>query len=131
MANVWQGPFPYANSAADGFVRTSPVGHFPANGFGLYDMIGNVWEWTTDWYAKGHAVDPDRPCCAPTNPRGAAQEASYDPAMPQIRMPRRVLKGGSHLCAPSYCRRYRPAARHAQAIDSSTSHIGFRCIRRP
>jgi formylglycine-generating enzyme required for sulfatase activity len=131
MANVWQGPFPYANSAADGFVRTSPVGHFPANGFGLYDMIGNVWEWTTDWYAKGHAVDPDRPCCAPTNPRGAAQEASYDPAMPQIRIPRRVLKGGSHLCAPSYCRRYRPAARHAQAIDSSTSHIGFRCIRRP
>jgi formylglycine-generating enzyme required for sulfatase activity len=131
MANVFQGEFPHRNSAADGYVRTSPVGAFPPNGFGLSDMIGNVWEWTADWYARGHVVPPKAGCCVPQNPRGAAQEGSFDPGMPQIRIPRRVLKGGSHLCAPSYCRRYRPAARHAQAIDSSTSHIGFRCIRRP
>ena len=131
MANVFQGEFPHRNSAADGYVRTSPVGSFPANGFGLFDMIGNVWEWTADWYARGHVLPPKAGCCVPRNPRGAAQEGSFDPAMPQIQIPRRVLKGGSHLCAPSYCRRYRPAARHAQAIDSSTSHIGFRCVRRP
>jgi formylglycine-generating enzyme required for sulfatase activity len=130
MANVWQGPFPHGNSAADGYVRTSPVGAFPPNGFGLSDMIGNVWEWTADWYSDRHVVTPKASCCVPRNPRGAAAEGSLDPAMPQIHIPRRVLKGGSHLCAPSYCRRYRPAARHAQAIDSSTSHIGFRCIRR-
>jgi formylglycine-generating enzyme required for sulfatase activity len=130
MANIWQGPFPHANSAADGYVRTSPVGHYPPNGFGLYDMIGNVWEWTSDWYSKGHEADPSKPCCAPKNPRGASAEGSFDPNLPEIRIPRRVLKGGSHLCAFSYCRRYRPAARHAQAIDSSTSHIGFRTVRR-
>ena len=130
MANVWQGEFPHRNTAADGFVRTSPVGTYPPNGFGLADMIGNVWEWTSDWYSDRHAFDPARPCCAPQNPRGAAREASLDPSMPEVKIPRRVLKGGSHLCAPSYCRRYRPAARHAQAIDSSTSHIGFRCIKR-
>jgi formylglycine-generating enzyme len=130
MANIWQGPFPHANSAADGFVRTSPVGSYPPNGFGLLDMIGNVWEWTTDWYSDRHVVEPKTSCCAPRNPRGASREASHDPTMPQILIPRRVLKGGSHLCAESYCRRYRPAARHAQAIDSSTSHIGFRCVRR-
>lgn len=129
MANTWQGDFPHGNSAADGFIRTSPVGHYPPNGFDLVDMIGNVWEWTADWYARGHQVDPGKACCVPVNPRGAAIDLSYDPAMPEIRIPRRVLKGGSHLCAYSYCRRYRPAARHAQAIDSSTSHIGFRCVR--
>jgi formylglycine-generating enzyme required for sulfatase activity len=131
MANIWQGPFPHANSRADGWVRTSPVGHYPANDFGIYDMIGNVWEWTADWYAPRHAVDPLKPCCVPENPRGAAVDTSFDPAQPAILIPRRVLKGGSHLCAPSYCRRYRPAARHAQTIDTGMSHLGFRCVRRP
>ncbi|WP_199555697.1 formylglycine-generating enzyme family protein [Sandaracinobacteroides hominis] len=129
MANIWQGEFPHGNTVADGYFRTSPVGHFPPNGFGLSDMIGNVWEWTSSWYADRHAANPGKACCVPQNPRGAALETSYDPAMPDIRIPRRVLKGGSHLCALSYCRRYRPAARHAQAIDSSTSHIGFRCVK--
>ncbi|MEH3107527.1 MAG: formylglycine-generating enzyme family protein [Sphingomonas fennica] len=132
LANTWHGPFPHGNTLADGWLRTSPVGAFPANGYGLSDMIGNVWEWTSDFYA---APQPHRKrfkgaCCVPANPRGAKERDSYDPALPGVRIPRRVLKGGSHLCAPSYCRRYRPAARHAQAIDSSTSHIGFRCIRR-
>lgn len=124
MANVWQGPFPYANSLADGYLRTSPVGAFPANGFGLHDMIGNVWEWTADWWSARHA--PARSCCAPDGRARMAESA--DPAQPS--MPRRVLKGGSHLCAPSYCRRYRPAARHPQPVDSSTGHIGFRTVRR-
>ncbi len=128
MANVWQGPFPHANSGADGFIRTSPVGHFPANGFGLFDMIGNVWEWTADWWTARHA--PARSCCGSDRGRLDPRAASIDPAMPDIPIPRRVLKGGSHLCAPSYCRRYRPAARHAQAIDSASTHIGFRTIRR-
>ncbi len=130
MANVWQGEFPHRNTSADGWVRTSPVGHYPANGFGLFDMIGNVWEWTADWYGARHQADPARRCCAPENPRGAGREGSIDPAQPALAIPRRVLKGGSHLCAPSYCRRYRPPARHAQAIDSAASHIGFRCIVR-
>lgn len=131
MANVWQGDFPHHNTLADGWLRTSPVGSYPPNGFGLLDMIGNVWEWTADWYGRGHkAGEPGKACCAPLNPRGTAMEGSHDPAQPEIPIPRRVLKGGSHLCAPSYCQRYRPAARHAQAIDSAASHIGFRCVKR-
>jgi len=130
MANTWQGEFPLQNLALDGFERTSPVKTFPANGYGLYDMIGNVWEWTTDFWSTRHPEDAPKACCVPVNPRGGDERASYDPAMPEIGIPRKVLKGGSHLCAPNYCRRYRPAARHAEPIDTSTSHVGFRCVRR-
>jgi formylglycine-generating enzyme len=122
MANTWQGEFPYENRLTDGYEGTSPVGRFPPNGFGLYDMTGNVWEWTTDWYTSGH--EPTSPCCA-----GDPRAASVDPNDPAA-IPRRVMKGGSHLCAPNYCHRYRPAARMAQPIDTSTSHLGFRCMVR-
>jgi sulfatase modifying factor 1 len=130
MANTWQGDFPRDNLASDGYARTSPVDAFPPNGFGLSDMIGNVWEWTADWYSAGHTEDAPKACCIPENPRGGVEAASYDPSQPQIRIPRKVIKGGSHLCAPNYCRRYRPAARHAQPVDTSMSHVGFRCIVR-
>jgi formylglycine-generating enzyme required for sulfatase activity len=130
MANVWQGDFPNHNSQADGWEYTAPARSYPPNGFGLFQMTGNTWEWTSDWY-QDHAVGaPEHSCCAVDDPRGGSREASVvgdDPAA----IPRRVMKGGSHLCAPSYCRRYRPAARMAQAIDTSTSHLGFRCIVRP
>jgi formylglycine-generating enzyme len=130
MANTWQGRFPTEHRTADGYKRTSPAGAFPANGYGVYDMIGNVWEWTTDWYAPKHEADAPKACCTPKNPRGGLKHQSYDPCQGHLRIPRKVLKGGSHLCAPNYCRRYRPAARHAQPIDTSTSHIGFRCVAR-
>ena len=130
MANIWQGIFPHQNLATDGFQRTSPVTAFPANGYGLHDMIGNVWEWTTDWYSQKHEADAPKTCCIPENPRGGPEAASYDSRDPNTRIPRKVLKGGSHLCAPNYCRRYRPAARHAEPIDTSASHVGFRCINR-
>jgi len=129
MANTWQGRFPNENLGEDGYPRTSPVAAFPANGYGVLDMIGNTWEWTQDWYSAGHADSAPRPCCAPVNPRGPGEQASYDPCQLEVRIPRKVLKGGSHLCAPNYCRRYRPAARHAQPVDTSTSHVGFRCVR--
>jgi formylglycine-generating enzyme len=131
MANTWHGPFPLQNLAPDGYERTSPVTAFPPNGYGLYDMIGNVWEWTTDWWSAQHEADARKVCCIPENPRGGREEDSYDPRQPRIKIPRKVIKGGSHLCAPNYCRRYRPAARHAEAVDTSTSHIGFRCVIRP
>jgi sulfatase modifying factor 1 len=131
LANTWQGAFPQQNLATDGYERTSPVTAYPPNGYGLYDLIGNVWEWTTDWWAAKHDANPSaKPCCAPQDPRGNREAASRDPRQPNINIPRKVLKGGSHLCAPNYCRRYRPAARHAQPIDTSTSHIGFRCVVR-
>jgi formylglycine-generating enzyme len=133
MANSWQGAFPWQNTGAKGWRGTSPVGLFPANGFGLYDVTGNVWEWTADYYsARGPGSEAiPSPCCAPPlNPRAENADASYDVANPGERFPRRVIKGGSHLCAPSYCLRYRPAARQPEAIDTSTSHIGFRCIIR-
>jgi sulfatase modifying factor 1 len=130
MANTWQGNFPLENLNQDGFERTSPVTAFPPNGYGVHDMIGNVWEWTADWYSQQHEPDAPKPCCIPENPRGGREEASHDPCQPNIRIPRKVIKGGSHLCAPNYCRRYRPAARHAEAIDTSTSHVGFRCVIR-
>jgi formylglycine-generating enzyme required for sulfatase activity len=128
MANTWQGEFPYKNSLADGFEYTAPVGSFPPNGYGLYDMAGNVWQWTCDWYQEHARIDS--PCCTAENPRGAIREASINPRDPAP-IPRKVTKGGSHLCAPNYCRRYRPAARMAQPIDTSTSHLGFRLIMRP
>jgi formylglycine-generating enzyme len=129
-ANTWQGNFPHENLCDDGFARTSPVMAFPANGYGVYDMIGNVWEWTCDWYSAKHQANVASPCCAPKNPRGGREEDSYDPGQPEIKIPRKVIKGGSHLCAPNYCRRYRPAARHAEPVDTSTSHLGFRCVIR-
>ena len=130
MANTWSGTFPTLSTKPKGQERTSAVGSFPANGYGLYDMIGNVWEWTTDFWSIRHPEPATHSCCIPSNPRGGAIEASYDPRQPDIRIPRRVLKGGSHLCAPNYCRRYRPAARHAEPEDTSTSHVGFRCVKR-
>jgi formylglycine-generating enzyme required for sulfatase activity len=114
MANTWQGRFPYENTLRDGFEGTSPVSAFPPNAYGLYDVCGNVWEWTADRWATGGA----HPCCAPER-------------MPGERFERRVIKGGSHLCAPSYCLRYRPAARQSETVDTSTSHLGFRCVVRP
>lgn len=128
MANTWQGQFPYQNTADDGYEGTSPVGTFPSNGYGLVDMAGNVWEWTFDWYADAHRVR--HACCTVDNPRGGVREESIDLMTPQVKIPRRVIKGGSHLCAPNYCMRYRPAARMAQAVDTGTSHLGFRGIVR-
>jgi formylglycine-generating enzyme len=113
MANTWQGRFPYDNAGAEGWIGTSPVGTFPPNDFGLVDMIGNVWEWTSTRYVPRHRVTPaSASCCGP----------SSDPSISQ------TLKGGSHLCAPQYCHRYRPAARSSQSRDSATTHIGFRCV---
>ncbi|MBR1149851.1 formylglycine-generating enzyme family protein [Bradyrhizobium sp. JYMT SZCCT0428] len=130
LANTWQGSFPHENLFADSYARTSPVTAFPSNGYGIHDMIGNVWEWASDWYSNRHETDAPKACCIPENPRGGREDGSYDPREPNVRIPRRVVKGGSHLCAPNYCRRYRPAARHAHPVDTSTSHIGFRCVIR-
>jgi sulfatase modifying factor 1 len=133
MANTWQGDFPVHNELLDGYERTSPVGSFPPNGYGLVDMTGNVWEWTAQDYTNSHRVaaesaDADRRpggCCAPHRTRHAAV-ASTDRPESQAK----VIKGGSHLCAPNYCLRYRPAARQLQTVDTSTSHLGFRCLVR-
>ena len=131
MANTWQGEFPWQNLVEDKYRGTSPVKAFPANGYGLYDVAGNVWEWTVDFYAPSHPDTAEHPCCAPHNPRNLSPDASYDTGMPGADIPRRVTKGGSHLCAPNYCHRYRPAARQGEPIDTSTAHIGFRCVVRP
>jgi formylglycine-generating enzyme required for sulfatase activity len=127
MANTWQGEFPWQNLTCRGFEGTSPVGFFPSNGFGLFDTIGNVWEWTTDWFAPSHAVAPAKSpgCC---DGMQSARERSIEPG--GLPIPRKVIKGGSFLCAPNYCRRYRPAARMAQPIDSAACHLGFRCVKR-
>lgn len=131
MANYWQGLFPFDNQMLDGWERTSPVRHFPPNGYGLYDMIGNTWEWTSDWWnERPQAARKKSPCCAISNPRGGKLKESFDPSMPGVRIGRKVIKGGSHLCAANYCQRYRPAARHPEMIDTATTHIGFRCVKR-
>lgn len=134
MANYWQGLFPFSNTLDDGWERTSPVRSFPPNGHGLFDLIGNVWEWTADWWSEPASSPPKKKrsdsCCAVSNPRGGTLRASMDPAQPQVRIGRKVIKGGSHLCAVNHCQRFRPAARHPEMIDTSTSHIGFRCVVR-
>ncbi|WP_255008376.1 formylglycine-generating enzyme family protein [Cyanobium sp. ATX 6F1] len=129
LANTFQGDFPHHNSLLDGYAGTSPVGAFPANGYGLFDTIGNVWEWTDSWYLDHGARSAGAEgCCASGS---EAREASIDRSSQHGAIPRKVMKGGSFLCAPSYCRRYRPAARLAQGIDTSTCHLGFRCLVRP
>ncbi len=130
MANTWQGEFPWQNLRLDGFEGTSPVGTFPPNGYGLFDMAGNVWEWTSDFFTPRHPDEGAASCCAPRNPRVVSPAQSYDRGRPGEHIPRRVTKGGSHLCAPNYCLRYRPAARQPQMVESSTTHIGFRCVVR-
>jgi sulfatase modifying factor 1 len=131
MANTWQGEFPWQNLLLDRFEATAPVKSFPPNRYGLYEVCGNVWEWTADFFTPRHPDEPQHSCCAPLNPRVTSPEASYDVAAPGATIPRRVTKGGSHLCAPNYCHRYRPAARQGEAVDTSSGHIGFRCIVRP
>jgi formylglycine-generating enzyme required for sulfatase activity len=130
MANHWQGEFPWENRTARGFEGTSPVGTFAPNGFGLYDMTGNVWEWTADYFTPRHPQDAPSSCCIPVDPRVDSPQRSYAVGEPGAHIPRRVIKGGSHLCAPNYCLRYRPAARQGEAIDTSTGHLGFRCVVR-
>jgi formylglycine-generating enzyme required for sulfatase activity len=128
LANFWHGDFPWRPDA--GYGTTTSVGSFPPNVYGLYDMAGNVWDWTADWYADRHPAEVDKPCCIPRNPRGGTIDDSYDRRQPQFPVPRKVIKGGSYLCADSYCMRYRPAARRPQMIDTGMSHIGFRCVVR-
>lgn len=122
LANTWQGPFPHRDTADDGWAGTSPVGSYPANGYGAVDLIGNVWEWTADRWTARHPAAATSPCCVPADPRAA----HTGPARPRDAF---VVKGGSHLCAPEYCLRYRPAARQPQDRDSATTHLGFRCAR--
>lgn len=121
-ANTWQGQFPYFNTQKDGFEGTAPVGSFPANGYGLYDMTGNVWEWTSDWFQVGHQGKEHS-----LNPQGPIQASSFDPKKPGEGAVH-VIKGGSHLCAKNYCSRYRPGARESQSPDTGTTHIGFRLV---
>jgi formylglycine-generating enzyme required for sulfatase activity len=129
MANTWHGRFPWENLKAPGDRGTTAAGQFPPNGFGLSDMTGNVWEWTADFYAPRHAAGAPA-CCVPRDPRADRPGLGFSPALPDAHIPRRVVKGGSHLCAPNYCLRYRPAARQGQAVETATAHLGFRCVLR-
>jgi sulfatase modifying factor 1 len=122
-AHTWIGRFPYELHGPHAGT-TAPVGAFAGNGYGLFDTIGNVWEWTTDYYSPRHRVGP-----APVDRDGRMDLLAASSAEGGSRIPRRVLKGGSHLCSPDYCLRFRPAARSPQAEDSATTHIGFRCVR--
>lgn len=122
-ANTWQGLFPFFNTKADGYIGTAAVGSFPPNGYGLYDMTGNVWEWTSDWYHVGHATKAHQ-----INPIGVTQQESFDPNKPE-EAAMHVIKGGSYLCALNYCSRFRPAARESEAPDTGTTHIGFRLVK--
>jgi formylglycine-generating enzyme len=131
LANVWQGEFPWHSLKPKREQRTSPIGLFPPNGFGLSDITGNVWEWTSDFFTPAHGGVAERSCCAPSKLRPAGPEQSLVPGQPGGNIPRRVIKGGSHLCAPNYCLRYRPAARQGVTVDTATGHIGFRCVLRP
>lgn len=130
MANTWQGEFPWQNLKTDGYEGTSPVGVFPANGYKLYDMAGNVWEWTCDCFTTRHLDKTAKACCTSQNPRVESADQSHGPNQPGANIPRMVVKGGSHLCAPNCCLRYRPAARQGEAVETSACHIGFRCIVR-
>jgi len=125
LAKYWEGDFPWRNAPSDGFRATAPVGTYRPNDYGLLDIVGNVWEWTTDWFVAGRPVTSA--CCAGDDQR---RLASIDPSLPQAPIPRKVVKGGSFLCADEYCQRYRPAARRPQMIDTAMSHIGFRCVSR-
>jgi sulfatase modifying factor 1 len=129
MANTWHGRFPWENLKTDGFLGTTPVKRFPPNGYGLFEMTGNVWEWTSDFFRPRHPGGSP-PCCVPRDPHVESPEHSYDRLAPGARIPRRVVKGGSYLCAANYCLRYRPAARQGQAVETSSTHIGFRCVIR-
>jgi len=132
MTNHWQGEFPRVNLKQDGYEGTAPVGMFPPNGYGLHDVAGNVWEWTSDFFTSRHPDAVTHACCVPTNPRVVSPDGSYDLSDPGAsHIPRRVIKGGSHLCAPNYCLRYRPAARQPQMVETGMAHIGFRCVVRP
>ena len=131
LANTWQGRFPWENLRLDGFEGTSPVVAFPPNGYGLYDMAGNVWEWTSDFFSPRHAPARVKPCCTPDKPHVAVNQQTDASSYTHGVFARRVIKGGSHLCAPNYCLRYRPAARQGETVDTSTCHLGFRCVLRP
>jgi formylglycine-generating enzyme len=130
MANTWQGEFPWQNLAAGNCEGTSPVGSFPPNGYGLYDMAGNVWEWTTSFFKPRHQLGGLTSCCMPRTPLVNSPGLSDTIEQPGGRITRRVVKSGSYLCARNYCYRYRPAARQGEAVDTSACHIGFRCILR-